>query len=207
MWGIPQLEPNRVTGGNSRPTPPSTTTPAAGAPAAPVTDGARWLLVPVSGRLPANLGASENGGVSSGAILAVKISHQTGTFSIQPAWTSENIAAPLTPIVVNGVVFAASGPTNAPATLYALNGVTGKTLAERDNDHFPAVGSELVGWIRSRVRWDARWDSPRVRLCDGTALGDQIASTAVAVTWTRLERISCRFACGYFTLSDVSTRN
>jgi len=34
----------------------------------------------------------------------------------------------LTPIVVNGVVFVASAPTNMPAALYAVNGSTGKTL-------------------------------------------------------------------------------
>ena len=43
-----------------------------------------------------------------------------------------NIAAPLTPIVVNGVAFAASGPSNAPAGLYALHGATGKTLWQSD---------------------------------------------------------------------------
>ena len=36
--------------------------------------------------------------------------------------------SPLTPIVVNGVVFAASASANAPAALYALNGRTGATL-------------------------------------------------------------------------------
>ena len=91
-------------------------------------DGTRWLLVPVSGRLPASAGATANGAVSSGAILAVRIAYQGGTFSVQPAWMSQNVAAPLTPIVVNGVVFAASAPANAPAALYALNGRTGATL-------------------------------------------------------------------------------
>lgn len=94
----------------------------------PAIDGARWLLVPVSGRLPASLGATANGAVSTGAILAVRIAYQGGSFSVQPAWVSQNVAAPLTPIVVNGVVFAASAPANAPAALYALNGGTGATL-------------------------------------------------------------------------------
>ena len=51
---------------------------------------------------------------------------------MQPGWVSQNIAAPLTPIVVNGVAFAASGPANAPAGLYALHGSTGKTLWQSD---------------------------------------------------------------------------
>lgn len=66
--------------------------------------------------------------MSSGAILGVKLAHQEGKFSVQPAWISQNVAAPLTPIVVNGVAFAASGPSNAPAALYALHGATGKPL-------------------------------------------------------------------------------
>jgi hypothetical protein len=91
-------------------------------------DGTRWLLVPVTGRLPSGSESATNGSVSTGAILAVKVSHQGGTFSVQPGWVSENIASPLTPIVVNAVVFAASGQANAPGTLFALNGVTGKTM-------------------------------------------------------------------------------
>jgi outer membrane protein assembly factor BamB len=39
------------------------------------------------------------------------------------------IASPSAPIVVNGVVFAlASGSATAPATLYALDGATGKEI-------------------------------------------------------------------------------
>ena len=106
---------------------PVSSTPAASS-ATPPPEGARWLLIPVVGRLPAALGAAENGAVSSGAILGVRIAHQDGKFSVHPGWASQNIAAPLTPIVVNGVVFAASGPANAPAGLYALHGATGKAL-------------------------------------------------------------------------------
>jgi hypothetical protein len=91
-------------------------------------DGARWLLIPVAGPLPASLGAAGNGAVSTGAVLGVRIAYQDGRFSVHPEWTSQNIAAPLTPIVVNGVAFAASGPSNAPAALYALHGATGKAL-------------------------------------------------------------------------------
>ena len=109
---------------------------AAGAPAAlsatQTLEAARWLLIPVAGALPASLGAGGNGAVSSGALLGVKLVHQDGKFSVQPAWVSQNIAAPLTPIVVNGVAFAASGPSNAPAGLYALHGATGKTLWQSD---------------------------------------------------------------------------
>ena len=91
-------------------------------------DGARWLLVPVTGSLPASLGVAGNGAVSNGAILGVKLAHQEGKYSVQPAWISQNITAPLTPIVVNGVAFAASAPANGPAGLYALHGASGKPL-------------------------------------------------------------------------------
>ena len=80
------------------------------APGAAV-EGTRWLLIP-----------------TTRAILGVRIAYQDGTFSVHPEWTSQNIAAPLTPIVVNGVAFAASGPSNMPAALYALHGATGKAL-------------------------------------------------------------------------------
>ena len=102
--------------------------PASGAPAPAIIDGTRWLLIPVAGRLPATLEAAANGPVSTGAILAVKVDYQAGTFAVQPGWISENIAAPRTPIVVNGVVFAASAPATAAATLYALDGGSGKTV-------------------------------------------------------------------------------
>jgi outer membrane protein assembly factor BamB len=78
--------------------------------------------------LPAGLDAAGNGAVSNGAILGVKLVHDDARFSAQPAWISQNIAAPLTPIVVNGVAFVASGPPNGPAALYALHGATGKPL-------------------------------------------------------------------------------
>jgi outer membrane protein assembly factor BamB len=78
--------------------------------------------------MPAGAGGAGNGAVSSGAILGVRIAYKDGRFSVEPGWTSQNIAAPLTPIVVNGVAFAVSGPPNAPAALYALHGGTGKPL-------------------------------------------------------------------------------
>src|SRR6185503_18608959 len=116
-------------------------------PAPVAADGARWLLIPVAGPVP-GLEAAGKGAVSSGAILGVRIAHQEGKFSVQPAWISQNIAAPLTPIVVNGVAFAASGPSNAAAGLYALHGVTGQTLWQSDK----TITSPLSGrsfWVGS----------------------------------------------------------
>lgn len=71
-------------------------------------DGTRWLLSP-----------------TPRAILSWKVVEKDGAFSLQSAWTSE-MSAPLVPMVINGVVFAASGGPGA--VLHALDGVTGKEL-------------------------------------------------------------------------------
>jgi outer membrane protein assembly factor BamB len=129
----------------------------AASPAPTVPAGARWLLIPVVGPLPSSVGATENGAVSSGAILGVRVAHQEGKFSVHPAWISQNIAATLTPIVVNGVVFAASGPSNAPAGLYALHGATGKTLWQSEK----TIASPLSGrsfWVGSGHAFVGTWD-------------------------------------------------
>jgi outer membrane protein assembly factor BamB len=123
--------------------------PIAGAPAAaPATPGtpapptmqagARWLLVPVSGRLPADLQVpTSTGPITNGAILALRVVDEGGRLSLQPDWVSRDLTAPVTPIAVNGVVFAVSSgrPQSAagaargtPAVLYAMNGKTGKEI-------------------------------------------------------------------------------
>jgi outer membrane protein assembly factor BamB len=139
MWQERQAVPPPPSGAAAAP-------PAA--PAAPAAAGPRWLLVPVAGALPASLGAAANGAISSGALLGVKLVHQDGKFSVQPAWVSQNIPAPLTPIVVNGVAFAASGPSNAPAGLYALHGTTGKTLWQSEKI-IPGPLSGRSFWVGS----------------------------------------------------------
>ena len=70
-----------------------------------------------------------NGNVSNGAIAAFKVVDQGGKPTLQPAWTSRDMTFPLTPTIVNGVVFAVSGgDTQHPAVLYALDGETGRDL-------------------------------------------------------------------------------
>jgi outer membrane protein assembly factor BamB len=113
------------------PAPPA----AAGAPPAPatVTMGARWLLVPVNGRVAGTV--ATNGAFSSGGVVALKVTEAAGKIALEPGWTSHNLTAPATPITVNGVVFAlstgrpatASG-TGTPAVLHAYDGRTGKPL-------------------------------------------------------------------------------
>jgi outer membrane protein assembly factor BamB len=108
-------------------------------------------------RLPGELGVSQlpetappgRGGAlpprPTGAIVAFKLSDQNGRLTLERAWSSRAMTAPLTPVVFNGTVFAvASGerrsPSDArltaaqraqrsgPAILYALDPATGKEL-------------------------------------------------------------------------------
>ncbi len=105
---------------------PSTTTAAAQPPAGPlaappqptVTYGTRWLLAPIA-----------NG------VVALKVVEPGGSLALERGWTAQNVTAPETPIVVNGVVFAlATGRPSTPAghgtpaVLYAYEGTTGKAL-------------------------------------------------------------------------------
>jgi hypothetical protein len=50
---------------------------------------------------------------SAKGIAAFKIVEQDGKPAFQTAWTSREIAAPLPPLVINGVLFAASTGTRA----------------------------------------------------------------------------------------------
>jgi outer membrane protein assembly factor BamB len=72
-------------------------------------NGTRWLLEPVEGpirsatRIPA-----ANGTVTNGAVVAFKVDGEAAQLVLKPAWVSRDMVSPLAPIVVNGVVFAAS---------------------------------------------------------------------------------------------------
>jgi outer membrane protein assembly factor BamB len=81
-----------------------------------------------------------NGAVTKGAVVAFTVVDQNDAPTLQPQWVSRDLASPVTPAVVNGVMFAlasgeAAGPTaaqraqrSAPAVLYALDAATGKEL-------------------------------------------------------------------------------
>jgi outer membrane protein assembly factor BamB len=101
--------------------------------------GTRWVLATTSGPLPADTKvATNNGPVTSGAIVGFTLVDTGDVPTLQPQWVSQDIAAPVTPAVINGVVFAvASGQggaqaapaqRSASAVLYALDGATGKQL-------------------------------------------------------------------------------
>ena len=60
-------------------------------------------------------------------IVTFKLTEQGGKAAFEAGWTSPDIASPLPPLVVNGVLFAASTGTRAvPGVLYALDAATGK---------------------------------------------------------------------------------
>ena len=74
----------------------------------------------------------------SGGVVAVKM-RESG-FEI--AWKTLDIAAPVTPLVVNGVVFTASkGDRTKPSVMYALDGVSGK----RTWNSGASIGSYIQG--------------------------------------------------------------
>ena len=123
----------------------------AGAPPAQptVTAGQAWILASVSGRLPADVKATQ-GAISNGAVVALKVVDTGGALSLEPGWTSQNLTTPATPIIVNGVVFALSTGRPAaatgkgtPAVLYAYNGANGKSLwnSEKNMTTFASPGS------------------------------------------------------------------
>jgi outer membrane protein assembly factor BamB len=74
-------------------------------------DGTRWLLA------------------AHGGIGAWKLVEQDGKLALQAGWTSRELVSPLTPTIINGVVFAVSGGSQrSPAVLYALDAITGEEL-------------------------------------------------------------------------------
>jgi outer membrane protein assembly factor BamB len=113
------------------------------------TAGTRWVLAPARGSVAAAGFAAGNGEVKNGAIVAFKVAEENGTFTLQPGWASRDMLSPLSPAIVNGVVFAlASGefrsgdapPTasqraksSSNAVLYALDAATGKELWNSGN--------------------------------------------------------------------------
>jgi outer membrane protein assembly factor BamB len=108
-------------------------------------DGARWLLVASAGSVGTDTKfAVTNGQVTSGTVAAFRVAGQGDSLTLEPAWTARDLTSPLTPIVLNDVVFALSSGAfrttdpqmsaaqrlqrSTPAVLYALDAKTGKEL-------------------------------------------------------------------------------
>jgi outer membrane protein assembly factor BamB len=113
--------------------------------------GTRWVLAPFWGPVHSQFKAPLSyGPVTNGAIVAFKVVEKDGKIEMVPAWLSRNMNMAEPPVVANGVVFAyGSGESNVQvtpeqglsannsaqrikasghATLYALDGETGKEL-------------------------------------------------------------------------------
>jgi outer membrane protein assembly factor BamB len=60
------------------------------------------------------------------SLAALMISEAPGTAALAPRWTASNLAAPATPIIVNGVVFVLE--RGSTSVLHAYEGTTGKEL-------------------------------------------------------------------------------
>ena len=105
----------------------------------------RWILAPAGGPVAAAAGfESGNGEVSKGAVVAFAVAEENGAPALRPRWVSRELVSPVTPVIVNGVVFALSSgefrssdpqlsaeqraQRSSPAVLYALDAATGKEL-------------------------------------------------------------------------------
>jgi len=108
-------------------------------------DGTIWILAPTAGRLASEVGfTSANGVVTNGAVVAWRVVDQNGVPALQPGWASRDLTSPLTPTIINGVVFVTSSgefltdnknitaqaraQRSGRAVIYALDGLTGKEL-------------------------------------------------------------------------------
>jgi hypothetical protein len=100
--------------------------------------GTRWVFATTAGPVPAETKAAmSNGPVTAGAIVAFTVVETGDVPSLQAQWVSQDMAGPVTPAIINGVVFAlasgeaagaARGQRSSPAVLHALDGATGKQL-------------------------------------------------------------------------------
>lgn len=102
-----------------------------------------WIAEPFAGAGPSDV--TGNGRVTNGGVVALKLTDDGGKVSLTPAWVSQDLISPLPPLVINGVVFAASSgeyypqagkavsaseraKQSVPAIMYALDASTGKQL-------------------------------------------------------------------------------
>jgi len=166
-------------GGGDHKTPLHVTTPytAASAAAGLATwdDGDnRWVLAPAVGPPPAGDAFAPNGPATAGSIVAFRLIARDGTLALEPAWRSRDLMSPLAPIVVNGIVFAASSgehrdlargaalspearaQKSRPAQLFALDPATGAELwsSEETISSFARAGLAAGGGQVYLVTYD-----------------------------------------------------
>jgi outer membrane protein assembly factor BamB len=92
--------------------------------------GTTWVLASVPGAL--NSGAkfaTSNGAASHGSVVAFKLEESAGKTNLVPAWSSRDMINPAPPVAANGMIVALDqGDASHHATLYVLDGTTGKEL-------------------------------------------------------------------------------
>ena len=102
-----------------------------------------WIVATASGTT-GEVKFTPNGSAPNGRIVAFRLRDEGEKLSLEPVWQSQDLTAPLAPIVVNGMVFAVSsgeyrgGPASmpaaqraqrsVPAVFYVLDSTTGKTI-------------------------------------------------------------------------------
>lgn len=98
----------------------------------------RWIYAALHGPASANTKFSlTNGDAPHGSIVAFKVEERNGQPALEQQWISRDLIAPASPITTNGLVFAlSSGAANEDvhATMYALDGTTGKELFSSGDD-------------------------------------------------------------------------
>jgi len=103
----------------------------------------RWVFATASGTT-GDAAFAQNGAAPNGRVVAFKLREAGEQLSLEPTWQSQDLTAPLAPIVVDGLVFAVSsgeyrgGPASqsaaqraqrsVPAVLYVLDSATGKAI-------------------------------------------------------------------------------
>jgi outer membrane protein assembly factor BamB len=113
--------------------------------------------------------------IANGAVVALRVVDRGGRPSMRPGWVSRDLVGPLTPITVNGVVFAAASGRSAssgaatsapdqvsgakPAVLYAFDGRNGKELWNS--------GQTMTSFMSTRSLWSSN-SQVHVGTHDGT---------------------------------------
>jgi hypothetical protein len=132
----------------------------------------RWLYAPVWGPVSgaANF-VSKNGDASHGSVIAFKVEDRNGSPALSPQWVSSDIVTPASPATTNGLVFVLSSGESARlakengkpysvgdrekmaghATLYVLDGATGKQLFSSGGDASTFSHASGLAIANSRV--------------------------------------------------------
>jgi hypothetical protein len=123
--------------------------------------GTRWILTPFWGPVHPNFTAPISyGAVTNGAIVALKVESNAGSFKLVPAWMSRDMDRAEPPAIANGIVFAYGSGENTEqayperglfdysperiknsthAVLYALDAETGRELY--------SSGDQITSWV------------------------------------------------------------